>query len=182
MADSDDQKKLGELFLRHAMKRVATIKENKIRFSHYTSAFAALQIIENEEVWLRNAVLMNDFSEIQHGQNCIAATWRDPSVGGLEGGRLYALLEDIEPGLTQKVAASFDDNQFHRNVQSYLTSISEHGDGTTDEDKYGRLSMWRAYGGNTNVAKAYPLDAGVATSCEAQPPGRRRTFVAGTCE
>jgi len=30
--------------------------------------------------------------------------------------------------------------------------------------------------------KAYPLDAGVATSCEAQPPGRRRTFVAGTCE
>ena len=32
------------------------------------------------------------------------------------------------------------------------------------------------------TTKAYPLDAGVATSCEAQPPGRRRTFVAGTCE
>ena len=37
-------------------------------------------------------------------------------------------------------------------------------------------------GGRNPGAKAYPLDAGVATSCEAQPPGRRRTFVAGTCE
>ena len=35
---------------------------------------------------------------------------------------------------------------------------------------------------NQMAQKAYPLDAGVATSCEAQPPGRRRTFVAGTCE
>jgi hypothetical protein len=36
--------------------------------------------------------------------------------------------------------------------------------------------------GKIFTQKAYPLDAGVATSCEAQPPGRRRTFVAGTCE
>ena len=48
------------------------------------------------------------------------------------------------------------------------------------------MAMTSAGGAMGGVAKltikAYPLDAGVATSCEAQPPGRRRTFVAGTCE
>lgn len=152
MTGADIQKKVGELFFPHAMAKLAELKERKIRFSHYTSAYAALQIIEKEEVWLRNAVVMNDFSEIQHGQNCIAHAWRDMAIGGVEGGRLYKLLESVQSGLTQGIADAFDRNAHDRNVQSYLVSISEHGDGTTDEDKYGRLSMWRAYGGNTNVA------------------------------
>lgn len=36
-----------------------------------------------------------------------------------------------------------------------MISTSEHGNNgpdETDEDLYGRLSMWRAYGGNTNIA------------------------------
>lgn len=33
-----------------------------------------------------------------------------------------------------------------------MISVSEHGSDDVDEDRYGRLSMWRAYGGATNIA------------------------------
>lgn len=91
---------------------------------------------------------MNDFSEVQHGEKCFQESWSDKSVGG----QLKALLEHLKPGLSKELKIRFDGLREHRDVQSYLVSLSEHGVGTLDEDKYGRLSMWRAYGGDTNVA------------------------------
>lgn len=132
----------------HAFRRIAEIRNKGTKFAHYTSAFAALQIIEKKIVWMRNAVVMNDFSEVQHGQECLKTSWHDENVGG----RLRALLDRLQPGLTNSVAKEFDSRIHDREVQSYILSISEHGDDTLDEEKYGRLSMWRAYGGNTNVA------------------------------
>lgn len=137
-----------QLFLPHAFERVTEAKRRNIRFSHYTSAYAALQIIEKNAVWMRNAVLMNDFSEVQHGQRCLAAAWRDDKIGG----RLRHLLETLQTGLSARVADAFDKRANDRGVQSYLVAISEHGSDSIDEDRYGRLSMWRAYGGDTNVA------------------------------
>lgn len=132
----------------HAFKRISEIRENGAKFAHYTSAYAATQIIEKQTVWMRNALVMNDFSEIQHGQNCLKQSWDDEKVGG----RLKALLNQIQPGLADMVSQDFDRRLYDRRFQSYLTSFSEHGDATLDEDRYGRLSMWRAYGGDTNVA------------------------------
>jgi len=132
----------------YAMEKLQAAREGNIRFSHYTSAFVAMEIIEKKEVWLRNAVVMNDFSEVQHGQECLKASWFDDGVGG----RLKAILNSLKPGLSDELATAFDQRGHDRAAQSYLISISEHGNGTIDEDKYGRLSMWRAYGGDTNVA------------------------------
>lgn len=148
MTNEEVEQKLAYLVMPHAMARVQEVREKGTKFAHYTSAFAALQIIEKNTVWMRNAVVMNDFSEVQHGQGCLKASWHDESIGG----RLRALLDRLQPGLGQMVAEEFDKRVHDREVQSYLISISEHGDGALDEDKYGRLSMWRAYGGNTNVA------------------------------
>jgi hypothetical protein len=127
------------------MKEVA---ENGTRFAHYTSAATALKIIQKGEVWMRNASVMNDFSEIKHGQNCLVQAWNHE----VHGTKFKSLLEEIEPGLADRLAKSFDDRKFDRDTESYMISISEHGFGTVDEDQYGRLSMWRAYGGDTNVA------------------------------
>jgi Protein of unknown function (DUF2971) len=132
----------------YLMEKIAFAKDNNIRFSHYTSAYVAMEIIEKNEVWLRNAIVMNDFSEVQHGQQCLLEAWIDDAVGG----RLRKLLESLRQGLADELATSFDQRNHDRVAQSYLVSISEHGNGTIDEDKYGRLSMWRAYGGENNVA------------------------------
>ncbi|MCA3693759.1 DUF2971 domain-containing protein [Aquidulcibacter sp.] len=118
--------------------------ENGKRLAHYTSAAAAYQILTNQEVWLRNASMMNDFSEIQHGIDCLGAAWR--SRGGKQ---LREMLDRIEPGLSERIARLFDSNSFILQQNTFIVSLSEHDD---NEDDYGRLSMWRAYGGSSGVA------------------------------
>lgn len=132
----------------YAMEKIDQAKKSNARFSHYTSAYVATEIIERKEVWLRNALVMNDFSEVQHGHYCLPEAWKDQDCGG----RIRRLLDGLKPGLSDDLLSGFDQRKHDRSAQSYLVSISEHGNGTIDEDKYGRLSMWRAYGGDNNVA------------------------------
>lgn len=135
----------------YAMDKLDDIERSGTNFVHYTSAYAATQIVKNEEVWLRNAVVMNDFSEVQHGEKCLAQSWKDETVGG----RLRALLDQLTDDLADRIASTFDSHSNERTVQSFLMSVSEHGNADKSEEKYGRLSMWRAYGGDTNVALVF---------------------------
>jgi len=156
----DTHKRLNYLFMPYAMRAVDKLRQKKGRFAHYTSASVALQIIDKKIVWMRNAVLMNDFSEIQHGQTCLLSSWHDDDAGG----RLRILLDRLKSGLDKEVAQQFDSRIYDRRVQSYITSVSLHGGRALDEDKYGRLSMWRAYGGKTNVALIMKSDPFVTES------------------
>ncbi|WP_122073321.1 DUF2971 domain-containing protein [Pseudophaeobacter sp. EL27] len=147
----ETQRKLAKLFMPHAMGKMEAIQANKTRFSHYTSAYAATQIIKHEEVWLRNAQAMNDFSEVRHGEICLAQSWNDPNVGG----RLRNLLNSLDDDLSKRFQEVFDSHSNHRKFQSFLLSVSEHDDLSSGENYHGRLSMWRAYGGDTNVALVF---------------------------
>lgn len=97
---------------------------------------------------MRGVAVMNDYSEIQHGQSCIANAWKQTPYGG----RLRAVLDRLQVGLVDEIVNLFDGHQPGRFKDTYLLSICEHGKEGTHESKLGRLSMWRAYGGNTNVA------------------------------
>ncbi len=140
--------KLWTKLSQYTFDRMEHVKSNGIKFVHYTSAANALSIIQKNEVWMRNSSVMNDFSEVQHGQRCLQSAWNDQE----QGTRLKRLLDAVESGLADRLARSFDERQHDRARESFMISFSEHGQGVIDEDKYGRLSMWRAYGGNTNVA------------------------------
>src|SRR6266853_1802850 len=39
----------------------------QLRCVHYTSAEAALSIIESKRIWMRNATCMTDYREVKHG-------------------------------------------------------------------------------------------------------------------
>ncbi len=132
----------------YAFEKMSSATEKSLKFVHYTSASNALSIIKNKQVWMRNAREMNDFSEIEHGHNCLFSAWHDEDVGG----EFKKLLEEIETGLATKIENSFTERAHDRNRESFIISVSEHGFGAVDEGKYGRLSMWRAYGGDTSVA------------------------------
>lgn len=148
MNPEEVQAKLEEMLLPHASRQVRRVIENDVRFVHYTTAEAGLLILRNRNVWLCNANLMNDFSEVQHGLTCLSAVYNDKA--GV-GGRLQAVLEALEPGLCEKLQATFNARETDLRAESFLIAISEHGGG--DEDRFGRLSMWRAYGGSgTGVA------------------------------
>ncbi|HWL56958.1 MAG TPA: DUF2971 domain-containing protein [Paracoccus sp. (in: a-proteobacteria)] len=151
MTPEEVRKAVWRLCMPYAMDRIEQVRKSGTKFVHYTSAFAALQIIEKEKVWMRNALVMNDFSEVQHGERCLAQSWHDEKVGG----KLRETLSKLDPGLVKVITENFDSRAIDREDFSYLISISEHGDDKLNEDKYGRLSMWRAYGGSTNVAMVF---------------------------
>jgi len=158
--DPKNIERLNNIFFSYVQKETSRIEQNNIRFVHYTSADTGLKILRNNKVWLRNAIVMNDFSEVHHGERCVAEAWQDDTVGG----RLKTLLNSWEAGLDIKVADAYDEFQHDRGTKTFIFSMSEHGDHDTNEDKYGRLSMWRAYGGDTNVAFIFKSEPFLAPS------------------
>lgn len=116
-------------------------------FVHYTSASNAMRILKDEAVTLRSTPFMNDFSEIRYGENLVRN-----SVFQQSSFRFQSVLEGIRIGLAQLVIRYFEEYGRFRAFETYMLCISEHGSDIVDEDDFGRLSIWRAYGGDTNVA------------------------------
>jgi hypothetical protein len=48
-----------------------------LRFVHYTSAEAALNIINSKRLWMRNTVCMSDYSEVLHGREIFDKFFQD---------------------------------------------------------------------------------------------------------
>ncbi|MGZ9157625.1 MAG: DUF2971 domain-containing protein, partial [Nitrospira sp.] len=139
------ERRLREIFFPFAHGEAERVRSEAVRFVHYTTAEVALSIIQHRSVWMRNAMTMNDFSEIQHGINCLMPAYKSPLIGG----RLFAFLDAFRVGLGAHIDDIFRSwlPQFQQNT--YLTCLSEHD---PREDQHGRLSMWRAYGGVGGVA------------------------------
>jgi hypothetical protein len=141
-------------FFGESVARQDDIKARDTRFAHYTSAEVAMSIIQNKSVWMRNAITMNDFSEISYGKNAVFNAWKSPG-----GEKLRAALEGVHAGVVLEIETLFNSWQGDLETKTYLTSLSEHD---AHEDNLGRLSMWRAYGGRNGVAlilNRTPLEA-----------------------
>lgn len=140
----EEEIRLTSLFAPHLIDRYRRIVRTNGRFVHYTTAETATSIIRGEMVWMRNARLMNDFSEIEHGLSRLLTAYRSPV-----GERLKQAIETTAPGLTKEVEELFDGWSPRFAECTYMACVSEH---RRTEDHHGRLSMWRAYGGQTSVA------------------------------
>ncbi len=136
--------KTHHIFNAETMQRFLEVGQKQTRFSHYTSAEVAFSILSRKEIWLRRPQLMNDFQELEWGLSCLAHAW-----GSDIGKQLKAELDHLFPGSSGRAAKQFDSFQPLLRARTYMTCISEHDN---DEDQLGRLSMWRAYGGNAGVA------------------------------
>ena len=118
-------------------------QENR-KLAHYTSAKVALSIIENKTIWLNNVQYMNDYSEIEIGQLL-------DFYNNATGTELKGILEEISTGCTKKLEFNYN-NISPKLMNTYALCLTEH---LPDEDKYGRLSMWRAYAANNGVALVF---------------------------
>jgi len=133
------------IFSPYYLDKVRSIERDGLKFVQYTSAEAAANIIKGGEVWLRNSQCMNDYSEITHGTNCLVNAF----TAEQQGLAFQVLLESIFPGIVKEFTHIFDSWLPSFRQSTYIACVSEH---PPEEDKYGRLSMWRAYGGNRPVA------------------------------
>jgi hypothetical protein len=111
------------------------------RFVHYTTAEAALNIIRSRRMWMRNCTCMSDYSEVQHGFQILQRFFSVES--NLR--KFTAAIDRCVPGAAMDAITRF--NGWWSSIQNgtYIMSISEH---KAEEDQHGRLSMWRAFGGN----------------------------------
>lgn len=142
-----DERLLSEALHPYAAEKERELQRLQRRFVHYTSADVAFSILKKREIWMRNAQTMNDFSEIQHGMSCLLEAKR----AGLTE-KFGAALDAIHPGTWTEVTRRYDGWNASLRFDTFMACVSEHLGPENDEDKLGRLSMWRAYGGQNGVA------------------------------
>jgi hypothetical protein len=149
---------LERVFLPYAFKIRENVRENGGRFSHYTSAENATNIVRSASIWMRNARCMNDYSEILHGHQQLVRIFNE----GDYKERFCNSLDAVHPKLGSDSLSLFDQWWSNLHLNTYICSISEHD---ASEDEHGRLSMWRAYGrvsGKAALIFKLPLHPGAA--------------------
>lgn len=134
------KRQLDKAYERRNLQGDGTDKQH-LRFVHYTSAKNARCIIRSKRMWMRNATCMSDYREVQHGLDILDAFFTDPH----KKGSFTSAVDQCFPGAAQEALNQFDKWRKDLRLNSYITSISEHDD---REDREGRLSMWRAFGGD----------------------------------
>jgi DUF2971 family protein len=143
---SEQQLRLFDIFFKHASRRTLAALNSGQRFVYYTNADTAMKIIRGNEVWMRKSSLMNDYREIEHGFDCLNNAYKSNKD------RLLTVFDGMFPGFCQKLETLFNSWLPHFRSDTYITCVSEHD---PSEDKHGRLSMWRAYGGVAGVAMVF---------------------------
>ena len=141
-----DWNRINQVLMPHASEAQARIKAGT-RFVHYTSAKSALEILQSQCMWMRNATCMNDYNEMRHGLHCLIEAFKTPA-GAAFNNALNACFPDLATELDNNFTSIAPTLIEH----TYITCLSEHAD---DEELFGRLSMWRAYGSATGVALVF---------------------------
>jgi hypothetical protein len=141
---AEDRDRATRIFFPDIKRKTEEVLSAGGRFVYYTSAETATRIIKNKQIWLRNTTIMNDYLEIEHGLECLKASYN------AEPGKLFKNALDVcFPGLTDEVEHVFNGWLQTSRQDTFISCVSEH---VRDEDQHGRLSMWRAYGGQAGVA------------------------------
>lgn len=143
---------LEEAFFSYNQKAIDDLRSNsKSDFVHYTSAEVAHNILSNQKVWLRNVSCMNDFQEIYHGQKLLKEAFHKNDKLLLK--KLTSILSDIDSKnkleWEKVIEETLNYSHFWERSHAYIFCLSEH---QTSEINHGRLSMWRAYGGQNSTA------------------------------
>lgn len=140
---SEDDKKIMSIFQPFAKGKIENAVSVGRKFVHYTSAETASIILRERTILLRQASLLNDFREIEFGTSCIHTSWQ----------RHQKLFDEVfgtfDPNFGARLWSWFTSWKERIRWETFVTCVSEHD---KEEDKFGRLSMWRAYGGSNGVA------------------------------
>jgi len=138
--------RLDQIFSPQSVGRFQDMITNSRRLVHYTSAEAAMLMIAGKSVWLRNTLFMNDFSEIEHALQLLGGYF---GVENTANAPFWDVIDRTTKGRATELRGLFDGWSFDMSTATFVACLSEHKD---EEDKMGRLSMWRAYGKPHSVA------------------------------
>lgn len=143
-ATAPDAGRIQEVFFPYANLKVREVLAARGRFVYYTTAETATRILRDRQIWMRSTMGMNDYMEVEHGFECLSAAYNAEP-----GKALNAALDTCFHGLAEEVKNDFNAWLPGIRQDTYMICVSEH---LAAEDENGRLSMWRAYGGQAGVA------------------------------
>ncbi|KQZ29180.1 hypothetical protein ASD50_18505 [Mesorhizobium sp. Root552] len=116
-------------------------KQRAITLAHYTSAEVVLEMLKNQNVWMRNARCMNDFSEVDYPITIIHKYFSDAN----RSKDFRDACDKCHIGVFETVDSLLNGHLPSIYNETYITCLSEHH---RRDDANGRLSMWRGYGGS----------------------------------
>lgn len=145
------------IFLPRMTDERKKLEEKSVRLAYYTTADTAIEILTKRKLWMRNLRVMNDASEVDHGIEQLVSAFR--TLRNEAGGDFKAVIDDLHVGLFEEIDRRFSREYVDWRLSTFVTCFSKH---TKDDDDYGRLSMWRAYGGRTGVALIIKNDPFIA--------------------
>jgi len=135
---------IARILFPYAAQRTRDVIAAGGRFVYYTTADTATRILTNRQVWLRSTTAMNDYMEVEHGFKCLNDAYN------AEPGKVFnSALDACFSGLSAELLELFNAWLPDIRQETYMLCVSEH---LPEEDQHGRLSMWRAYGGQAGVA------------------------------
>ena len=102
MEIDDTTKKYLEIFEPGALEEYQNVLARNTRFAYYTSADTAMKVLQSEELWFRNAMVMNDFFEISYGLELIQRTFSGPA-----GERFREAVDDISERAIESVNPAY---------------------------------------------------------------------------
>src|SRR5688500_10669914 len=117
------EERLWAAFQPNTVRQVERVRQSGSRFVHYHSADNGWKILRSKRMLLRNSTLLNDFSEVQHGMDCLAYAYQSEA-----GQKLQALMRKVQPNLPEIFQPNFDSMFEGFRTDTYLISVSEHGD------------------------------------------------------
>lgn len=135
------QRTINKIFFPRIEERVSGYKKKLV---HYTSASSAVNILRSKQFWMRSVSCMNDYQEVLYGVNLL-----DELLNGEEGISIENSLK-WRSHIWGEAKEWFERNKLERiYAHSFITCFSEQD---MEEEKRGRLSMWRGYSRNGGVA------------------------------
>jgi hypothetical protein len=142
--NESDRLRIERIFFPNVTAARERVQSDGGRFVYYTTADVAMRIIRNREIWMRSTMTMMDYMEVEHGTRCLLSARQTEA-----GKEISNTLDECFSSLASEVDSQIDAWIPGFRYDTFITCVSEHSSG---EDTLGRLSMWRAYGGNAGVA------------------------------
>ena len=159
-----DQDKVVSILFPYYCSEVQRLKRNNVNLAYYTDLSTAFLVLKNKEIWLRNVMCMNDYSEVKQGLSIL----RKYLIDKLDyKNRLLDVLCKIskerkywEYALNELLI----NNEYTYFLHTYIACFTEH----KEDDNDGNLNMFRGYGRNKGVAIIFAdflnLDVPIALS------------------
>ncbi len=140
-----------DIFFPQYMRRINNFERCNNRLAYYTSVDIAERILENRELWMRNAVDMNDYKEVRYGEKLLLNSLYEKKINDIVN------ILEINTNLDRKIICdifnTFNNEMVSWMYNTYITCFSE----MNIDDKDGRLSMWRGYGREAGIALVFDI-------------------------